>query len=240
MPAEWQVYKISSSPFFIFLWDACDCSWIIRYIQFYQCRVHPKEMGVQQIEAFLSHQATHERVAAATQRQALNALVFLYRKVLDVPFEREITPIRARRTARPPTVLVREEVNALLQHLAGTHLLMAQLLYGSGLRLMECVRLRIKDFDFERKQLFVRAGKGNKDRVSLLPVPLQSRLQEHIERVRTLHQGDLSAGFGQVSDRLGAGKSTVQTSHFPVERLAQVRRVSGIPRSGLLSCSPRY
>lgn len=174
------------------------CQWILRYIYFYEKKRHPGEMGAREVERFLSHLATREKVAASTQRQALNALVFLYRDVLQQPLDDSIAPIRSKKKRRPPTVLTEDEVARLFRQMRGTHLLMAQLIYGSGLRLMECIRLRIQDVDFGQGNIFVRAGKGGKDRTTFLPRPIRAELALHIERVKKLHRADLEQGFGEV------------------------------------------
>jgi integron integrase len=147
------------------------------------------------VESFLSQLATEGKVSAATQRQALNALVFLYREVIDKPIEGEIAPIRSKRLPRPPTVLTQTEIQRLLSAMEGKHALMAKVLYGSGLRLMECIRLRIQDVDFGQNLIFVRGGK---DRTTILPRNLHDELHAHIEEVKGLHHQDLVAGFGEV------------------------------------------
>lgn len=170
--------------------------WVRRYILFHKKR-HPLEMGAEEIRAFLIHLATERTVAASTQNQALSAILFLYREVLH----KEIEPIllsAAKRPERLPTVLSREEVIRIIDRMNGLNKLMAQVLYGSGLRLMECLRLRVKDVDFEYKTLTVRDGKGEKDRVTPLPDSIIPDLRRQIERVRLLHEEDLSAGFGEV------------------------------------------
>jgi len=170
--------------------------WARRYILFHN-KKHPAEMGASEIRAFLTYLAVERNVAASTQNQALSAILFLYREVLH----QEIEPILltgAKRPERLPTVLAREEAVNVLNQLSGTHKLMAQLLYGSGLRLMECVRLRVKDLDFLYKTITVRDGKGEKDRITPMPDSLIPHLQRQIERVRLLHDEDLSAGFGKV------------------------------------------
>ncbi|MFO7912744.1 MAG: integron integrase [Desulfotignum sp.] len=174
------------------------CQWIIRYIHFFEKKVHPMDMGEKEIERFLSHLATHEKVAASTQRQALNALVFLYRDVLLKPLDNSIAPVRSKSKKRPPTVLTEKEVKRVLDHMSGTHMLMARLIYGSGIRLMECVRLRIQDVDFGQGQIYVRDGKGGKDRTTYLPKIVADDLRRHIERVKIIHQQDLDDGFGAV------------------------------------------
>jgi integron integrase len=171
--------------------------WIRRFILFHGKR-HPQEMGAPELEAFLTHLAVDRDVAASTQNQALSAILFLYREVLGRPLHEPGRIAPARRPERLPTVLTRDEVRSLLAHLDGTAWLMASLLYGSGLRLMECLRLRIKDVDFGQRHILVRDGKGQKDRATLLPRALEEPLQRQIDRVRTLHQQDLDDGHGRV------------------------------------------
>ena len=172
--------------------------WMKRYIFFHHKR-HPLDMGVKEIEAFLTHLAVREKVAASTQNQAFNAILFLYRRVLGVSLEdKNISAIRATRKKNIPVVLTREEVIRLLSLMNGMTQLMARLLYGSGLRVMECVRLRIHDIDFGMGEITVREGKGFKDRLTILPESLAVPLQEQIERVRIQHQQDLKNGFGSV------------------------------------------
>ena len=171
--------------------------WIKRYINFYDWKIHPRNLTSKNLERYLSHLAVERKVSASTQRQALNAILFLYREVLDMPLEGKIEPIRAKKRPNLPTVLGKDEIRPFFQHLDGTHALMAKLLYGSGLRLMECVRLRIHDIDFDRKRLRI-LGKGSKWRSTLLPDPVIPLLQEHIERVMSLHHSDLEEGFGEV------------------------------------------
>ena len=170
--------------------------WVRRFILFHKKR-HPAAMGEEEIRAFLTHLATERNVAASTQNQALSAILFLYREVLH----KELQPVLvsgAKRPERLPTVLTRQDVGWVLSQLTGTHKLMAQLLYGSGLRVMECVRLRVKDLDFDYKTITVRDGKGEKDRITPMPDSLVAHLQRQVERVRLFHDEDLLAGFGQV------------------------------------------
>lgn len=171
--------------------------WIRRYILFHHKR-HPQEMGVTESEAFLTHLAVNRRVAASTQNQALNALIFLYREVLHQDLAGKINAIRVTKPPKLPTVLTPAEVQLVLHGLSGVHQLMAKLLYGSGLRLMECLRLRVKDVDFAQRQILVRDGKGEKDRLTMLPVTVVSPLQEHLQRVKLLHEDDLCHGYGSV------------------------------------------
>jgi len=173
------------------------CDWIKRYLKFYGMKRHPREMGAAEVEQYLSNLATKGKVAASTQRQALNAIIFLYREVLDVELK-EVAHIRSKKQRRPPTVLSAEEVQRVLRNIEGTHRLMAELLYGCGLRLMECIRLRVQDIDFSQGHIFVRGGKGGKDRTVVLPETLREHLAEHIEKVLNLHTTDLREGFGEV------------------------------------------
>jgi len=171
-------------------------SWIRRYILFHNKR-HPTEMGAPQVEAFLTHLAVKDNVAASTQNQALSALLFLYREVLH----QDLGPVDAMRAKHPkrlPTVLTKEETLRLIGCLSGTHQLMAKLIYGSGIRLMECLRLRVKDLEFERRAVIIRDGKGAQDRVTVLPDSLIPLLQEHLQRVKALHEQDLAQGYGAV------------------------------------------
>ncbi|MCC2639444.1 MAG: integrase [Moraxellaceae bacterium] len=171
--------------------------WATRYIQFHGMR-HPAELGAPELEAFLTHLAVKRDVAASTQNQAASAILFLYRDVLglNLPWLEGVT--RAKRPKRLPVVLTPEEVAAVLDAMEGTSALMGRLLYGSGLRLMECVRLRVKDVDFRRGEIVVREAKGNKDRVTMLPQRLGEPLQRHLKRVKLLHEEDVMAGHGRV------------------------------------------
>ena len=172
-------------------------TWIKRYILFHNKR-HPLEMGIPEIEAFLTHLAVDQKVAASTQNQAFSALLFLYREVLKKDLDGPIDAMRAKRPKRLPTVLTKEETLNVIGQLSGTHRLMANLLYGSGLRLMECLRLRVKDVDFAQRLIVVRDGKGMEDRVTMLPDSLVTPLQEHLQLVKRLHDEDLARGYGSV------------------------------------------
>ena len=199
-------------------------SWIRRFILFHNKR-HPLEMEATEITAFLSYLAVRRRVSPSTQNQALNALLFLYKEVLklDLPWLGDIVRARARR--RLPVVLSRAEVKHLLKRLSGTKWLMASLLYGAGLRLLECARLRVKDIDFERNQIIVRAGKGNKDRATILPKTVVEPLQKHLEQKKALHRQDVrqSAGWVAIPDALirkypRAGREWAWQWVFPATR----------------------
>ena len=208
--------------------------WIKPYIYFHDVR-HPSEMGAPEVEAFLTHLAVKENVAASSQNQALSALLFLYREVLHQDLG-PVDALRAKRPKRLPTVLTREETLRLIGCLSGTHQLMAKLIYGSGTRLMECLRLRVKDLEFERRAIIVRDGKGAQYRVTVLPDSLIPLLQEHLQRVRALHEQDLAQGYGAVylPDALArkypnAGKEWGWQYVFPASSLSQDPR-SGVTR----------
>ncbi|MDY0096352.1 MAG: integron integrase [Candidatus Vecturithrix sp.] len=170
--------------------------WIRQYLRFHGYR-HPATMGTTEIEVFLIHLAEKRHVTATTQRQALCALILLYRNVLNIDLPGKIHVQRAKESSYVPTVLTREEVQRVLNQLSRTYQLMAQVLYGSGLRMMECLCLRIKDLDFARREITVRSGKGMKDRRTMLPDVLQEPLQHHLARVKRLHGDDLKAGHGR-------------------------------------------
>jgi integrase len=171
--------------------------WIKRYIFFHGKR-HPMEMGAAEVAQFLTSLAVEAKVAASTQNQALSALLFLYRDVLGVELPWLDDVIRAKRPQSLPVVLTRDEVRAVLERLESVPQLMAMLLYGAGLRLLECCRLRVKDVDFATNQLVIRDGKGRKDRVTMLPATIKAALAAHIERVREQHQADLRHEAGWV------------------------------------------
>ena len=170
--------------------------WIKRFI-LWSGKRHPRDMGGPEVTQFLAFLAVDERVAASTQNQALNALVFMYREVLNRDLEELASFERARRPTRIPVVLGREEVRALLSRLEGTQQLIGRFLYGTGLRLLEGLRVRVKDIDFARGQVVVRGGKGDKDRVTVLPESLQEPLRAHLHRVRELHEQDVAMGGGE-------------------------------------------
>ncbi len=170
--------------------------WIGRFVRFHEGR-HPLELRAEDINAFLTHLAVDRHVAAATQNQALAALLFLYKQVLEHPLDRIEGIVRTRRPRRLPVALPEEEVAAMLDLMAGTPKLVCQVLYGSGLRLLEALELRVKDLDFGRGEVIVRAGKGDKDRVTMLPASLVDPLRAHLVVVREQHLADLSVGLGR-------------------------------------------
>ena len=207
--------------------------WIKRFVLFHAKR-HPKDMGATEIRTFLSHLAVHEKVAASTQNNALNALLFLYRHVLRQSFPALEDIERAKRPHHLPTVFTREEVQAMLAQLHGMPFLMASLLYGAGLRLMECVRLRVKDIDFAYHQIMVRDGKGGQDRLTMLPRSLEDPLQRHLAKIKLLHEEDLLAGYGDVYLPYAlARKDTSAEKAWAWQYVFPASKRSVDPRSGL-------
>ncbi|MCP4262617.1 MAG: integron integrase [Planctomycetes bacterium] len=206
--------------------------WAKRYILFHK-KHHPKDMGEKEIAQFISHLATDRRVASSTQNQALNAIVFLYKRVLNIELGDFGHMERAKKPEKLPTVMARKEVNKVLSSMSGINQLMAKLLYGCGLRLMECVRLRVKDIDFEQNHIIVRDGKGMKDRSTMLPEQLKPLLQEHLESVRITHKQDLKNRLGEVYLPIALGRKYANAAKewgwqyvFPSEK------ISKDPRSG--------
>jgi integron integrase len=171
--------------------------WIKRYILHHGKR-HPRDMGVAEVEDFLTHLAVTRNVSASTQNQAKSALLFLYKEVLEMELPWLDNVTQAKTPKRMPVVLNKPEVQTLLNRLDGTMWLIGSLLYGSGLRVMECLRLRVKDIDFVKREILVREGKGFKDRVTVLPAALVEPLKQHLIKVKALHEEDLAAGFGEV------------------------------------------
>ena len=201
--------------------------WIRRYILFHGKR-HPRDLDGEHVQAFLNHLAVQRKVAASTQNQALSALLFLYREVLLVQLPWLDGIIRAKRPARLPVVMSRAEVRGVLAHLQGKYWLAASLMYGGGLRVTECIRLRVKDIDFEYKQVTVRNGKGAKDRGTILPDSLVDPLRAQLTRVRTLFEQDLKAGrpgvsmpFALARKYPSAGKEWAWQFLFPAQRLCR-------------------
>lgn len=172
--------------------------WIRRYILFHNKR-HPKDMGAQEIQAFITHLATERSVSASTQNQALSAILFLYRHVLQMEIDLPPELIRAQKSKTLPVVLTHQEAMTVIGRMTGVPQLMTKVLYGSGLRLTECLRLRVKDIDFGSHQIIVRDGKGENDRATVLPDSLIPALENHLKTVQAIHQKDLKDGFGESS-----------------------------------------
>ena len=209
--------------------------WIVRFIRFHGMRSRQDLFPAEpKIEAFLTDLAVHGDVAAATQNQAMNALVFLYKRVLRHALPGSINAVRAAKKINVPVVMTREEVAAVLSLMDGTAQVVAKLLYGSGLRIMEAVRLRVKDLDYPMKQLTVRAGKGDKDRFTTFPATLTPLLQNHLAGVKTLHQQDLAQGHGEVYlPHALARKYPNAATEWGWQYVFPARTLSVDPRAGL-------
>lgn len=208
--------------------------WIRRFILFHRKR-HPKEMGEKEITEFLTHLAVEKRVAASTQNQAFSALLVLYQQVLDRKLDFIDNVQRVTRPAKLPVVFTRAEAHAALARMHGEHRLMAELLYGAGLRLMECVRLRVKDIDFGYGQITIRDGKGLRQRVTLLPQRLRRSLQLHLAHVRALHQRDLASGGGKVYLPFALERKYRNADRsWPWQYVFPAAKLSKDPRSGEL------
>jgi len=217
------------------------CQWILRYIHYFGGKTHPKLLGAKDVEAFLSHLATEDKVSSSTQRQALNAIVFLYKHVLDIDLQGKITPARSKRSASPPTVMTQSEVQSLLSVMEGKPALMAKLIYGSGMRLMECLRLRIQDIDFGQNLIFVRGDKGGKDRTTILPKNIRDEMLKQVAAVKSLHHKELEEGFGEVyiPEALGrkypkAAKQTGWQWVFPAKERSRDPRSGKVMRHHVL------
>jgi len=207
--------------------------WIKRYILFHQKR-HPDTMNVPEIEAFLTYLAVTQNVAASTQNQAMHAILFLYREVLHQPLTGPIDALRAKKPERLPTVLTKAEVSQIMDRLAADYQLMAKLLYGSGLRLLECLRLRVKDLEFAHHQLIVRDGKGGNDRITLLPTSLIPTLQNHLRCVQQIHNDDLAQGYGEVYLPFALERKYPNAScEWAWQYVFPASKLSVDPRSGL-------
>ncbi len=208
-------------------------AWVRRFILFNDVR-HPSEMGAKEIEAFLTYLAVDRKVSASTQNQALSAILFLYDHVLHVPIAEPIRPAMAKTPRRLPVVLTKEEVKLLLARMSGVQKLMAEILYGAGLRLTECLRLRVKDADFGNHQIIVRDGKGFKDRVTVLPDQTIVPLKSHLKLVKLQHERDLSLGFGSVEMPYAlARKYPSAEKEWIWQWIFPSARVSVDPRSGI-------
>jgi integron integrase len=206
--------------------------WIRRFILFHQKR-HPRELGLAEVEQYLTYLAVDEQVAASTQNQARSALLFLYREVLHLTIDDPREVVAARAPRRLPTVLSRQEVKAVITHLSYPYRLMGQLLYGSGLRLMECLRLRVKDLDFAQLQVLVREGKGDTDRITMLPDSLVVPLQEHLATLRLAHLKELVEGRGAVSMPTALARKYINAEReWGWQYVFPARADSEDPRSG--------
>jgi len=213
--------------------------WIKRYIFFHNKR-HPKDMGADEIRAYLTHLAVVKNVSASTQNQALSALLFLYKRVLNIQPDWIDDVVRAKRPKRLPVVLSRDEVRLILSSIQGVNGLIARMLYGTGMRLMECLRLRIKDIDFEQKQVLVREGKGNKDRITTLPEVLIPELKAQLLHAKRVHDADIGEGFGRTNlphalDRKypNAGRELMWQYVFPSTRRSNIPGTEKISRHHL-------
>jgi integron integrase len=211
------------------------CDWITRYVRYHQMTSRMDLCdGTTKVEAFLTHLAVDRDVSPSTQNQAMNALVFLYKRVLNKPLEGKIDAARATKAPKIPVVMTRNEVAKVIALMHGTPQLVVKLLYGSGLRIMEAVRLRVQDVDFDMKQIIVRSGKGVKDRVTTFPVSLTPLLHNHLVRVRTLHAQDVAKGYGAVYlPHALARKYPNAAREWNWQYLFPARDLSIDPRSGL-------
>jgi len=218
-------------------------SWVIRYVRFHQM-VHPSELSEKHVTSFLNHLANDLNVAASTQNQALSALVFLYEYILKKPVQSLEDLKRAKKPKRLPVVLTEKEVESILQHLRGLNKLMISLIYGSGLRISEALRLRVLDIDFDYKQITVRDGKGLKDRVTILPETLISDLRLQVEKVARLHEQDLMKGYGKtVLPNALAKKYPQAAAQLKWQYVFPSKQRNKDPRSGIVHryhISPRY
>lgn len=207
-------------------------SWIRNFIHYHRMR-HPRSMGKHEIESFLTHLAVDRKVASSTQNQAFNAILFLYRDVLEMDVPEDLNAVRAKRPERIPVVLSHKEAMLVINAMNGVFQLMTKLLYGSGLRLTECLRLRIKDLDFEMNCITVFDGKGKKDRVVMLPEAVKQPLREQIDQVRSIHEYDLKRGYGSVHLPFALERKYPGSSRqLGWQYVFPAGEVSGDPRSG--------
>jgi len=209
--------------------------WVKRFVLFHKKR-HPREMGANEVEQFLTALAVQGKVSASTQNQAKSALLFLYKEVLDIQLPWLDNVETAKRPKYLPVVLTVREVNAMLEHVHGTVGLILRLVYGTGMRINECVSLRVKDVDFERNEVLIRDGKGFKDRITMLPKSLNEPLRDHLQRVQLLHQADLRAGYGEVYMPFAlARKYPAAGKSWPWQYIFPSSRISKDPRSERIS-----
>ena len=209
------------------------CGWIIKYIKFFNTHKYSSDMENREIEVFLNHLALKKRVSPATQKQALNSLIFLYQKVLDKEIPEKIELVKPKKSKTLPTILKRDELIEVFSYMKNNHLLMAKLLYGCGLRLMECLRLRIKDIDFSSDQIHIRAVKSGKDRIVMLPVSIRDNLLQQKEKIRELHKTDLQKGYGAIElpESMSIQSDTLVKS-LSFQYLFAAKKTSKDPRTG--------
>jgi integron integrase len=209
--------------------------WVKRFVLFHNKR-HPRDMSATEVEQFLTALAVQRKVSASTQNQAKNALLFLYKEVLDIQLPWLDKMETAKRPKYLPVVLTVREVNAMLEHTAGTPGLILRLVYGTGMRINECLSLRVKDVDFERHEILIRDGKGFKDRITMLPQSTVNELREHMKRVELLHRADLRAGYGEVYMPFAlARKYPAAGKSWPWQYIFPSSRISKDPRSERIS-----
>ena len=212
------------------------CSWIVKFIQFHQMRSRQdlSPYGEKKIEAFLTDLAVRGNVSAATQNQAMNALVFLYKKVLRQPLDDEINAVRASKKLNVPVVMTREETAKVIALMSGTPQLVAKILYGCGLRISEAIRLRVQDIDYDLKTVTVRSGKGDKDRITTFPSSIIPFLQNHLAKVKSFHEADLDNGYGEVyMPHALARKYPNAAKEWGWQYVFPARTISVDPRSGV-------
>lgn len=212
------------------------CLWIKHFIQFHKMRTREDmRQGEKKIEAFLTHLALNMDIAPATQNLALNALVFLYKKILKEPLEEEINATRATKKTNVPVVMTREETQKVLSLVNGVAQIASKLMYGSGLRISEAVRLRVQDIDYKMKTLIVRSGKGNKDRITTFPASIIPFLQEHLKKVKMIHDNDLSQGYGAVYLPHALSRKYLKANkEWKWQYVFPARNLSTDPRSGII------
>ncbi|HKK45798.1 MAG TPA: integron integrase [Balneolaceae bacterium] len=209
-------------------------TWIVRFVKFHNTR-HPGDMGGDEIVEYLNYLADKRQVAASTQNQALCAILFLYKHILDHPINEVLDFRRAQTPEKLPVVLTPEEVHKILDHLSGTTRLIAEILYGAGLRISECLRLRVMDLDFEYNQIQVRSGKGQKDRITIMPQRVKKKLRQQVERVKVLHRRDAKRGCGDtLLPKALSKKYPNAAGKFKWAYLFPSSKLGTDPRSGLV------
>lgn len=229
-----QVREVLRYHHYAFRTEESYVKWILAFIRFNGKR-HPKELGKEHIEGFLSDMALNKNYAASTQNLAMSAIVFLYKHVLDIPVTETIEAVRSKKPVRLPVVMSRDEVEAVLNHMFGETGLMGRLMYGAGLRLMEVIRLRVQDIDFGNRLLMVRDGKGGKDRSTLLPASLEQPVRVHLEKVRKIFDEDLASNNANVWLPTALAKKYPKAGNtWSWQYVFPAIRLSKDPRSGLI------